>query len=105
MPEEKRDWNKIVAESKGQLVFVPEQFIEKAKEWETIRQELLKMVNLTSRKELEATTKLNNLSYEIRKFLAENGKGDEVWTKDIGFEAGALKDGQFIISITEGKKI
>jgi hypothetical protein len=96
----KRDWKKIVADSNGKLVFVPEQFLEAVKEWNNLREQLKVMIAETSQLELKTRVKLDTVSLAMREFFAQNGRKD-IWTSDVGLESGALKDGQFIISIVD----
>lgn len=100
MNEEKRDWKKLVAESNGKLMFVPEQFLEAVKEWNEYREKLKVMIAETSQLELKTRVKLDTVSLAMREYFAQNGRKD-IWTADVGLESGALKDGQFIISIVD----
>ena len=96
----KRDWKKIVEESNGRSVFVPEKFLEQVKAWSEKRNEFTKRVNEISRGEIEISVMFQTLVLEIRKYFADNGRED-IWTADVGIETNALKDGQFIININE----
>ena len=100
MTEEKRDWKKIVEQSKGQLVFLPEKFLPEVKDWNETREKLRALITEMSQLELKTRVKLDTVSLAIREFLAENGRKD-VWTADVGLESNALKDGEYIISIKE----
>ena len=98
------DWNQRVADSKGQQMFVPEKCLEQVKEWYAKRDELKKFVDIASRTEIETNMALNTAIYEIRKYLSANGRAD-VWSADIGFDVDALKEGKYIITITENNSI
>jgi hypothetical protein len=100
MSEEKRDWKKIVEQSEGQLVFLPEQFLPAVKDWNETREKLRILITEMSQLELKTRNKLDTVSLAIREFLAENGRKD-IWTADVGLESNALKEGVYIISIKE----
>lgn len=94
-----RDWKKIVEDSNGSLIFAPEKFIPKIKEWEEKRIQLNKLANEAAKHELATRMVLENTVSEIRAYLAENGYPD-IWLADVGFEAQAIKEGQFIINVS-----
>lgn len=94
---EKRDWNKIVSESNGQLIFLPEGFRQAAEDWLTSRKEYQKFAQEMCKKEITLNIAVQNLFFELRKYLEKNGHPD-VFTKEIGFENSALEDGKFIIN-------
>lgn len=96
----KRDWKKIVEESNGKLSMLPEQFTERAKEWNANRLKLSELANAAAKHELQTRMSLELLVKDIRDYLDENGM-KEVYLKDVGFETGALNDGLFVISVTE----
>lgn len=95
-----RDWNKIVSESNGALMFLPAGFEGAAKEWLDLRTEYNALVKKMAQKELTLNMALQNLFFEFRKNLAKTGHED-VWLKDIGFESNALEDGKFVVSMMD----
>lgn len=103
MTEVKRDWSKIVEESKGMSLFVPDAFTEAVKKWNDARLELNKVINSLAAQENEVSHSFRNTMYDIQKYFADNGK-PEIWTKDIGFDLNALAEGVFILNITESRK-
>lgn len=96
----KRDWKDIVKKSEGSMFFAPEKFLEKIKEWHTRRSEFNKRINEIAKGEVEISVMLQNIMLDLRTYLSENGQ-NEIWSKDLGFESTALKDGEFILSISE----
>lgn len=98
MQLEKRDWNKIVAESAGQLIFLPEGFRGAALEWLASRKEYQKIAQEMSKKEITLNMAVQILLFELRKHLEKNGHPD-IYIKEIGFETTALEDGKFIVNI------
>ena len=96
--EQQRDWEKIVSESNGNLVFFPESVHNEAEGWKKDRETYNKLVGEMAEKEICLNAKFNNLMLDIRKHLAANGHED-VWLKDVGVDLDALDDGKFIASI------
>lgn len=94
------DWKKIVSESNGRSHFLPESIKADAEKWQETRVDFDKKVATLAQQEIEISVMLQNMMLAIRKYLAENGHAD-VWTKDIGFDENALKEGVFIINITD----
>jgi hypothetical protein len=95
-----RDWNKIVADEKNGLQFVPESLLPAVKEWNEKRKELNEYIKKAAKLENETTNALYNAVFDIRKYFEANGV-DDIWTKDIGFQTEALKEGIFILEIRE----
>lgn len=104
MTEIKRDWDKVVKESNGALVHVPEALLEKSKKWSEKRDDFNKFINEVAKKENDLKVTFTNLMYEIQSYYAENGHPD-IWSMDIGFETNALKEGIFILNIQEPRKM
>lgn len=100
MSDEKMDWKQRVADSKGQQIFVPDTCLPSTKEWFEKRGELNTFIDKAARTEIETNMSLNAAIYEIRKYLSENGRTD-IWTSDIAFDTDALKEGKFIVTITQ----
>ncbi len=98
-----RDWKKVVEESKGQSIFVPDRFLDAVKKWNDARLELNQVINSLAARENDVSHIFRNTMYDMQKYFAENGKPD-IWTKDIGFDTNALAEGVFILNIVEGQK-
>ena len=98
-----RDWKKIVADSKGTQVFLPETLLEDVKKWQTMRSEFNKFISEIAQKEIQVNVVFQNLMLKIREYYAENGMSD-IWVKDVGIENEALKEGQFILNITDEQR-
>lgn len=103
MPNQNRNWKKIVSESNGRQMFVPDEFVERTKKIEEDRTAYNKEVVRIAAKEIALNMETQNLFFDLRKYLEESGNED-IWVKDIGFESEALKDGVFVINITEGRQ-
>lgn len=99
----KRDWDKIVKESNGQAVFVPDALIEKTKAWSAKRDAFNKLINDIAKDENALKVEFTNLMYAVQAYFAENGK-PEIWSMDIGFDTNALKEGVFILNLSEARK-
>jgi hypothetical protein len=95
-----RDWNKIVADPKNGLQFVPESLLPAVKAWNDKRKELNEYIKQAAKLENETTNLLYNAVFDIRKYFEKNGV-DDIWTKDIGFQTEALKEGIFILEVRE----
>lgn len=100
---EKRDWKKIVDQSGGTAVFAPEKLLTAAKSWQQKRLDFNKEIARLAKLENELTKIFNDLIYDVRNYYEEAGMS-EIHTKDVGFDANALKEGIFIINITESVK-
>lgn len=95
---EKRDWNKIVSESKGDMVFLPKEFMGAGEDWFRTRKEYNDLVAVMAEKELSLNMAFQNLIFEVRKYLKKNGRPD-IFIKDVGFEEAALEEGKMIINL------
>ena len=95
---EKRDWNKIVSESNGQMIFLPEGFKKAAEEWKDLREKYNEYVIMMAEKEMALNEAFQNIFFELRRNLKNSGHRD-IYLKDIGFETTALQDGKFIVTI------
>ena len=104
MESTKRDWKKVVSESNGSSVFVPDSLVEQAKKWSESRDEFNTLINGVAEKENTLKVKFTNLMYEIQKYFADNGR-PEIWSMDMGFDTNALKEGQFVVNIQEPRKM
>jgi len=94
----KRDWKKLVEESNGRSLFCPDKLIDQTKVWLEKRAELNREVDRISKIEIETKMLLENLVFEVRKYLEETG-GEQVWTSEVGFDSEALKENIYIISV------
>ncbi len=96
----KRDWKKIVEESNGTSIFVPEAMVEELKSWDKSRQELSVLVEQAAQLELETRLKLENLIYGARKYFALNGV-KKIWSANVGVDVNALKDGVYVFNVAK----
>lgn len=99
----KIDWKKRVEESGGQSSFVPEALKADVEKWHESRMAFQKKVNDLAKEEVNLNVMFQNLILKIREYFAENGHND-IWTADVGFDTNALRDGEFVINITENNK-
>lgn len=95
---EQRNWTKLVMESNGKRVFLPEKFLKDAEKWNKKRENFEEETVKMAEKEIHMHHQLNSLFVGIREYLAENGYHN-IWLKDLGFDSEALKDGQFVVNI------
>ena len=100
MAENKIDWNKIVSESNGKNIFLPDIFKKQTKEWLELREEYNKYVSVMAKKEITLNMALNNLLFDLRKYLEKNGRED-IYLKDLGFDTNALLEEKFIVNIID----
>ena len=100
MSSEKRDWKKIVNESNGTRIFLPDQFTEKAKEFKEKREDLFEYLKAAAEKEITMNMLSQNTLFELRQYLAKNGFED-IWSKEMGWDTEALNEGFFVINIIE----
>lgn len=100
MSTSKIDWTKRVAESGGTSIFLPAGFTKAQEELEAMRKEYNEDAIKMAEREIKMNIANQNLFLEIRKYLAKNGNTD-IWVKQIGFDAMALKENKFVINISE----
>jgi Na+-translocating ferredoxin:NAD+ oxidoreductase RnfC subunit len=100
--KEKLSWKEIVAKNSDALKFIPEQFIPKFIEWKKKREEFNKELEIVAKHEIEMATMFNNNMLELRQYFAD--AGIEIWQKELNVEKSALKDGEFIVVISDGQK-
>ena len=98
----KRSWEDIVKNSNGTAMFVPEVLLGSVKQWQEKKKAFEDSLNAMGKQELEVSNLFQNLMMEIRKY-AETAGHEDIWTMDIGFNGNAMKDGKYIINISEGK--
>jgi hypothetical protein len=96
----KHDWAKIVAESNNGSVFLPDGFKKAQDDLEKTRSAYNADATAMAKREILMNIATQNLFVEIRKYLEKNGHPD-IWVKDIGFDANALKEGAYVLNIRE----
>lgn len=92
------DWKKIVDESEGVRVWIPEQFQDDIKTFLLKRDELQNILNDVAERDIRNKNLINDVMLRVRDFFAKNGHAD-IWVKDVGCDENALKDGKFILNI------
>lgn len=100
---DKIDWKKKVAESNGEMIFLPDSFTGAAEDIEKSRKEFNEMILKVAEKEIALNMATQTMFYDLRKHLAKNGVSD-VWTKQLGFNAQALKEGKFVVNVLENQR-
>lgn len=96
---EKRDWKKIVADSKGQMIFVPGKLVENFRAYNLRRQKFLETLEKVSEEEIRLQTEVNNMMLEVRTIM-DKEMGIKAWKKDIGLNEQAQADGELILNIS-----
>lgn len=97
-----RDWKKIV-EANPDLVFIPEELMAEAKAWNKQRNDLDDhFKKVVAKMQTETLQSLNEVMFKLRKYYEKAGITD-IWAKDVGFQTEALKEGVYIIEITDQK--
>lgn len=93
----KRDWVKIVKESNGQQVFLPEELngemVEIERERVAFDERLLELSEI----EIRLKKKQQDLMFKFREIMSK--RGVKTWNKDVGFETSALSEGVFVVNI------
>lgn len=98
---EKRDWNKLIEQSNGQLVRCPEAFIPRVKEWLQKRAEFNAVVEKLAKEEVLFNQMFQTLIVDARKYLDEELGIKKVWSADVGIEMGAVADGEYILNVID----
>jgi hypothetical protein len=96
----KIDWNKMVSESNGAFIFLPESLKKEAEELEKIRVAYNKETNAMAKKEIKMNIGNQNLFVKLREYLEQNGHSD-IWMKEIGFNADALNEGKYVVYLRD----
>ena len=97
--KEKLSWKDIVAKSNGQLMFVPENLIPKYKQLREMRAEFDKKLEEVAKNEIEYGTMNNDIMLEFRRYFEE--AGIKIWQKEVNLEASALREGEYVIVISD----
>ncbi len=98
---EKRDWKQIVADSKGTRALVPGKFAQACDKLAKDRVVLDELLAKAAKADIKLQVFMNNLMLEIRDQLEKDGV--DTWTKSIGFDTDAMKEGVFIVNIQENR--
>ena len=96
---EKVDWVKVVAESNGTRVFVPDEIKKEMVEIERRRETYNASLEKIAEGEVTLMMDSQNAYFAIRKYLSK--KGIAVWLKEIGLDPQALKDGEYVINLRD----
>ena len=98
---EKRDWEKIVANSNGKRVMFPEsmrlELISFIMEKDAIKDDQVKL----SERVCRANNTFDNIAIKFRDYMVENHL-DPMWMMDISLDEEALKDGVYIMNFYQG---
>jgi len=103
IPKTKDDWKKAVDSSGGGAMFMPDDLLPVAESVEKQRNAFNDLIKKVAEKEISLNVATQNMFFEFRKKMAENGM-DDIWTKEVGFNKDALKQGIFIVNIFEDKR-
>lgn len=95
-----RNWDKIVAESNGQRVFIPEELLTDVKKVEDMRKDFNVDINQVAKREIKLNVETNKVYLKMREYFENNGISD-IWVKEIGLDPQALKDGKFILNVID----
>lgn len=103
MPEApaKRSWEEIVKNSNGNMIFVPERFEKDFDEIEKKRKNLNEKIREMAELEITFNMFTQNVLFEIRREMAANDPS--VWTKDLGMNMDALREGKYVLNCTGTK--
>ena len=96
---EKRDWKKIVADSKGSMVFVPGKLVDSFREYNQKRKKFMEEVERISEMEIRLQVDVNNMMLEARTII-DKEMGIKIWKKDLGLNEQALEDGELVLNIS-----
>lgn len=100
---EKRDWEKIVANSGGMRVMFPESMRTELTSFLLEKDALKREQELLAGKIVRANNAFDNLAMKFRDYMVENHL-DPRWTMDIGLDEEAAKDGVFIMNFYQGHR-
>jgi hypothetical protein len=99
---EKVNWFEVVGKSNGQMVFLPAELMKEAQDIEKGYEEYNKKVALMAKEEIHLNSRHQNVLLKFREWMDKNGTTD-IWVKDIGYNAVAMKEGKFIVNIRDSK--
>ena len=99
----KPGWEEIVQASGGTRVFLPSKFEKEAKAIEDDRAKFKLEVEKMAEAEIKHNVRMQNLFLAVREQLAKDGH-EEIWTKDIGFDSDALKEGKFVVNLFQDQQ-
>ncbi len=91
-------WDEVIKKSGGRSIILPDKFKKAADEMEVKRREVNEGLVKCAERELKFNKLVQDLFLELRIYYAQNGLPD-VWVKDMGFNADALKEGVFILNM------
>lgn len=97
---EKRNWPQLCANSQSQMVMLPDKFVKDFEEVEKKRKAFNEFLNEIAEKEIRLNFETQKVFFALREYLAKNGHG-QIWSKDVGLNIDALKDGSFVVNISE----
>ncbi len=98
-PQEK--WAEYVERSSGTALFLPEKFIETAKEIEKKRKEFNDLLQkVVAEKEVDLQMDTQIFFHNLRKYFKETGN-DSIFYKEIGWNQDAVNEGIFVINIID----
>lgn len=100
--EKIQEWKQRVDESKGQLTFLPEKLLAKAKKVEDLRKAFNEKVRVMSKDEIELRVLQENLLLDIRHEL--DTVDPENWTKNIAILEEAVKDDVYLVHLVEPQR-
>jgi len=100
--KEKRNWAELVSKANGTAVFLPEKFLDRAKEMRRLQAEFKALISQVAEKEIKFRNFVDALMLDVRVDLA--AAGNPTWTKDLGFDDDAMKDNEFILNLRENQR-
>lgn len=99
-----RNWDDIIKASNGTLMYLPEELKPLAEEWYKKRQEFYLKANELAKAENILGNLFNNLVLKTKEEL-ESRNVEGIWAKDFGLNLEALREGKYIVQITENKAL
>jgi hypothetical protein len=97
---EKRNWPQLCSDSNGQMIMVPDKFSAEFKEVEKARKEFNSFLNEIAEREIRLNFQTQKVFFALREYFAKNGLTD-IWSKDVGLNLDALKDGSFVVNVSD----
>lgn len=96
------DWNKRVSESNGTAFFIDADYEKRWKAIDKLREEFNAEAVKMAKKEITLNMAVQNFYFDLRNKLDKDGA--QVWTKDIGLDPNAIKDGKYVVNLVENGK-